>query len=161
MNNDKRIKYTKKKLEQIVKTATSYSDVCRKLNLDTQGGFVTYISRRIRKFNIDTSHFVGRIYNKGYFKRDIQEYLSNRYAIHSHKLRNRLIKEGYLEHKCYECNKTEWFGKPIPIELHHKDCDHSNNNLFNLIILCRNCHAIEHTMIKNYKCDMLESNQRS
>ncbi len=142
------IKYTKEKLEQVVKRSTSYSDVCRKLNLDVYGGSVTYISNKIKKFNIDTSHFVGRIYTKGFAKRPIEDYLSNKQSVSSHHLKNRLIKEGYFEHKCYKCNETEWFGEPIPIELHHKDCNHKNNNLSNLTILCENCHAIEHRIIE-------------
>lgn len=35
-------------------------------------------------------------------------------------------------------------GKPIPLELHHKDCNHYNNNMDNLIILCSNCHMQSH-----------------
>jgi 5-methylcytosine-specific restriction endonuclease McrA len=34
-------------------------------------------------------------------------------------------------------------GKPIPIELHHKNGDHYDNSLDNLEILCPNCHAQE------------------
>jgi hypothetical protein len=34
-----------------------------------------------------------------------------------------------------------WNDKPIPLELHHKDGDHFNNELSNLQILCPNCHA--------------------
>lgn len=36
---------------------------------------------------------------------------------------------------------TEWNGKPIPLELHHKDGNHYNNDLTNLEVLCPNCHA--------------------
>ena len=36
---------------------------------------------------------------------------------------------------------SEWMGKPIPLELHHKDGNHYNNDLSNLEILCPNCHA--------------------
>ena len=31
--------------------------------------------------------------------------------------------------------------KPIPLEVHHKDGDHLNNELDNLMLLCSNCHA--------------------
>ena len=52
--------------------------------------------------------------------------------ITSHKLRIRLLEEGYFEYKCSCCGLTEWLGQPIPLELHHKDFDHYNNNLDNL-----------------------------
>ena len=35
-------------------------------------------------------------------------------------------------------------GKPIPLELHHKDLNHYNNDINNLQILCSNCHMQEH-----------------
>lgn len=59
----------------------------------------------------------------------------------SHRIKNNLIKNGIKEHKCEKCNLTEWNGVSIPIELHHVDGDHSNNNENNLMILCPNCHA--------------------
>ena len=58
----------------------------------------------------------------------------------SSKIRLRLIKEGYKEEKCEVCGLTEWMGKPIPLELHHKDFNHHNNDIENLQILCSNCH---------------------
>jgi len=68
-------------------------------------------------------------------------YLSNDRSITSHKLKLRLIEEGYKEHRCECCNLTEWLNEPIPIELHHINGDRFNNNLDNLQILCPNCHS--------------------
>ena len=59
----------------------------------------------------------------------------------SNKLRIRLLEEGYKEHKCECCGLSEWNGKPIPLELHHKDGNSHNHILSNLILLCLNCHA--------------------
>jgi hypothetical protein len=33
-------------------------------------------------------------------------------------------------------------GLKLPLELHHKDGNHYNNELSNLEILCPNCHAV-------------------
>lgn len=47
-----------------------------------------------------------------------------------------------IEYKGNQGGKlSEWMGKPIPLELHHKDGNHYNNDLSNLEILCPNCHA--------------------
>lgn len=54
--------------------------------------------------------------------------------------RRRLIEEGVKEEKCEICGFSEWMGKPIPLELHHKDFNHYNNSICNLQILCANCH---------------------
>lgn len=44
-------------------------------------------------------------------------------------------------HKCEKCNNTEWLGKPITIQLEHKDGNHFNNEKENLQLLCPNCHS--------------------
>lgn len=58
--------------------------------------------------------------------------------------RKRLIEEGIKEEKCECCGLSEWMGKPIPLELHHKDFNHYNNNIDNLQVLCANCHMQAH-----------------
>ena len=58
--------------------------------------------------------------------------------------RRRLIEEGVKEEKCECCGLSEWMGKPIPLELHHRDFNHYNNSLDNLQILCANCHMQAH-----------------
>ena len=55
--------------------------------------------------------------------------------------KNRLIKEGYKENKCEECGISTWNGKPLSIQLHHKDGNKNNNKLNNLEFLCPNCHS--------------------
>lgn len=59
----------------------------------------------------------------------------------THRLRLRLIKQGLKEHKCENCQLTEWQGKPIPLELDHIDGNKEHNELSNLRVLCCNCHA--------------------
>ena len=56
-------------------------------------------------------------------------------------LRAFLIKEGIKENKCEECGITEWRGKPLCIQLHHKDGNRKNNLLENLKMACPNCHT--------------------
>lgn len=69
-----------------------------------------------------------------------EEYIKNT-NVKSHILKAKLIREGIKEPKCEICGLTEWNGKPIPLELHHIDCNHYNNEFSNLQILCPNCHA--------------------
>ena len=65
--------------------------------------------------------------------------------------RKRLIEEGVKESKCECCGLSEWMGKPIPLELHHKDFNHYNNSLDNLQILCANCHMQAHNYCNRTK----------
>ena len=63
--------------------------------------------------------------------------------------RKRLIEDKVKEEKCEICGLSEWMGKPIPLELHHKDLNHYNNDINNLQILCANCHMQAHNYCNN------------
>ena len=69
------------------------------------------------------------------------EYLDKSIDIQSNKVRKKLLDEGYKEYRCECCGLSEWLNEPIPLELHHKDGNHFNNNLDNFQLLCPNCHA--------------------
>ena len=137
-------KYTLNQLKLAVANSTSKRQVLNKLGVVPAGGNYQTLNKALEVFSIDISHFTGQGWNKGMTfssKRSIEDYLSNRYTITSHRLRKRLIEEGYFESKCYQCNLTKWNSLPIPLELEHIDGNHLNNNLSNLTILCPNCHA--------------------
>ena len=71
----------------------------------------------------------------------LEQYLSESKDIQTNKVRTRLLEEGYKEHRCECCGLVTWLDKPIPLELHHKDGDRTNNTLENFQLLCPNCHA--------------------
>jgi hypothetical protein len=43
--------------------------------------------------------------------------------------------------KCEKCAGSEWLGKPMPIELHHKNGEETDCRRENLELLCPNCHT--------------------
>lgn len=63
--------------------------------------------------------------------------------VKSHILKQKLIRDGLKEEKCEICGLSEWLGQKIPLELHHVDGNHYNNELNNLQIVCPNCHALQ------------------
>jgi 5-methylcytosine-specific restriction endonuclease McrA len=137
--------YTKEVLSKICAESYSYRQCLEKMGVVPAGGNYASLKKYIRLHNIDISHFTLQGWNKGKVigpKRPLEDYLSNKVAIQSWKLKCRLIKENIFEHKCNNCNKKTWFNDPIPIELHHKDGNHLNNELSNLELLCPNCHAL-------------------
>ena len=90
--------------------------------------------------------YEGNKSGKGYSKNNnkymlLEEYLENSKDIQSNKVRIKLLKEGYKEHRCERCGLTTWLDEPIPLELHHKDGNRNNNTLENYELLCPNCHA--------------------
>lgn len=58
-------------------------------------------------------------------------------------IKEKMFREGYKEYKCEICGASEWLGKYLPLELHHKNGDSSDNEYDNLQILCPNCHSIQ------------------
>ncbi len=59
------VKYTREVLAEAVRTSTSVAGVLRRLELRPAGGTHSHISRRIKKFGLDTSHFTGRVHHRG------------------------------------------------------------------------------------------------
>lgn len=139
------MKYTKEKLEEVVKASKSYTDVCNKLGIKSSTGSQTYIGKKIKDYELDTSHFIGQDWRKGStFKKewvDVNKFLVKGSKITSHKLKLYLIREDLKPNHCESCKNDTWLGKPIVLELDHMDSDHTNNELSNLQVLCSNCHA--------------------
>lgn len=84
----------------------------------------------------------GRGFHKEKGRTTLEEYLATSTDIQSNKVRIKLLQDGYKEHRCECCNLTEWMGRPIPLELHHKDGNRHNNTIENYGLLCPNCHAL-------------------
>lgn len=47
------------------------------------------------------------------------------------------------------CQRCGWGAEPGILELHHKDRNRRNNHLSNLIVVCPNCHAVDHFQRKD------------
>jgi hypothetical protein len=139
--------YTKEQLKTAIETSTSYRQTLIKLGLSPKGGNNATVKRLSTKWHIDTSHFLGSA-QKGRSKpvrTNIDVYLSNQKPCGSFRLKNRLIREGYIIPVCSSCNLKTWLGNNIPLELDHIDGNNDNNGIENLRLLCPNCHALTPT----------------
>ena len=56
-------------------------------------------------------------------------------------LKARLVEAGLKENRCEICGITRWMGKPVSMQLHHKNGDGSDNRLENIQFLCGTCHS--------------------
>lgn len=141
-------KYLKENLETIVEESDSNTEVIRKLGLQVTGGNYRHVTAYIRYYELNTSHFTGRGWNKGERYRPVcpaqplEEILVEKSTYkNSSKLREKLQKANLLPKHCQECQITTWKDKPITLQLDHINGVHIDNRIENLRILCPNCHS--------------------
>lgn len=75
-------------------------------------------------------------------KMTLAEYLEQSIDIQTNKVRTKILEEGLKPHRCECCGLESWMGRPIPLEIHHKDGNRHHNELSNYELLCPNCHAL-------------------
>ncbi|MGW2721887.1 HNH endonuclease signature motif containing protein [Streptomyces sp. NPDC001492] len=143
-------KWTREILEPVVAASTSVNEVLRRLGLDVVGGHHTHISRRIKAYGLDTSHFTAVVrterqrYNQR--RRTAEEILIEETSTHARRIPSSRLKRAMgevgMEERCAICGiEPVWLGEPLPLEVDHIDGNWRNNRLDNLRLLCPNCHS--------------------
>jgi HNH endonuclease len=144
-------RWTREILEPAVAASTNMCDVLRYLGIEVVGGHHTNISRRVKAYGIDTSHFV-RPSRRGE-KRGrrtpeallIEQSPEKARRIPGDRLKWALTVLG-VENRCSLCGAEPfWRGRPLPLEVDHMDGDWRNNRVENLRLLCPNCHSTTDT----------------
>lgn len=133
-----------------VRDSTSIAQVLVKLGIKQAGGSHYNISKRIKRMDLDTSHFTGQGHMKG------KEALSRKspddilVMLPRDDLRPRpktyqlvrALKEIGRPYLCEACGiGITYNGKPLTLEVDHVDGNYSNNLKTNLRFLCPNCHS--------------------
>lgn len=148
---NKKYKYSLEDIKEAVVKSLSVSDVMRILGIKITGGSHSALIKRIRKENIDTSHFTGSGWNQGSrstpfgpkkisSETALVENRLNGYREKANVLRRSLIEAG-MEYKCNCCGLLPiWNNKPITLQVNHKNSNPYDNRKENLEFLCGNCH---------------------
>ncbi|MET7454195.1 HNH endonuclease signature motif containing protein [Streptomyces sp. NPDC005574] len=141
------VKWTREILQSAVSASTSMSEVLRRLGLEAVGGHHTHISRRVRAYGIDTSHF--RVpTRRGERRRPrtpagllVERPAGEARRVPGDRLKWAMTASGVPE-QCALCGtEATWRGRPLPLEVDHVDGEWWNNRIENLRLLCPNCHS--------------------
>ncbi|MGH8630482.1 MAG: HNH endonuclease signature motif containing protein, partial [Burkholderiales bacterium] len=141
-------KYTIDELKAAIGSSVSIRQVLQKLGIKAEGGNYKVFHTAVRHFGLNTSHFTGMNLSGRTLplrRKALAEYLTKNSGIQSFKLKRYLLEQKILQAMCSECGLASWRGKPIPLELDHRNGDSRDNELGNLRLLCPNCHALTPT----------------
>lgn len=144
-------RWTENQLRHAVESSTSIRSALKKLGLRATGGNYEQLKKYVQELKVSTSHFKGRGWSKGLRginrpQIPLPDILIKGSLYQSHKLKNRLFREGLKKPACEECgwSKMSPDGR-VPIELDHINGDRHDNRIENLRILCPNCHSLKPT----------------
>lgn len=146
-------KYTRELLEPLVRSSNSVSSVLRKLGLNMGGNSHSLISKRIKEYKINTSHFKnGNQISATNNRKKPEDYLVLRdKPLVSVILRKAMIAIG-LKYECSGCGLgPSWNGKPLTLHAEHKNGNRCDCRPNNLEFLCPNCHTQTETFGKPKK----------
>lgn len=149
-------KYNKENLENIIKNSNTYKECLIKLDRPTSGDNYNFLKKKIKKYNLDISHF--KSHSEQIKEQQKQKPFAKKYTLEetfclesNHKiigndLKKILYKNNLKQPICEECGQDEnWRGKKLSLHLDHINGINNDNRLENLRILCPNCHAITNT----------------
>jgi predicted RNA-binding Zn-ribbon protein involved in translation (DUF1610 family) len=150
-------KVTNDQLLEVVRISRSVTDVLKRLGYKClTGGTHSYISKRIRKLNANTDHFLTakeaiRIYQRSGKKSaaEILIYSTTGRRENAYRLRRALIESG-VPYACSGCGIGPiWNEQCLVLEVDHKNNDFLDHTIGNLRFLCPNCHSqLRHAMNK-------------
>ncbi len=139
--------WSKERLESTVKLANCWFNWLEILGIPKRGSNWITLKNKAINYGIDTSHF-NYVYAKTHngFRSVANQSEEEFFAPNNPHHRN-ILKREYVKRVlggksvCEICGTENWLGKPLVLQIHHKDGNCHNNSIDNLQLLCPNCHT--------------------
>jgi HNH endonuclease len=156
MININTMEYSENKLREIVMECKTYREVLHKFERNESGASYKTLHRRLKEWNIDTSHFFNKselmINNKGIYSKILNEELFKINDVSRTTIKRRILEEKLIKYCCKICGQDEnWNNKKMSLILDHINGVNNDNRLENLRFLCSNCNATLETHCKGSK----------
>lgn len=141
-------KISKEELQDIVNKSSSYKDVLNFLGLKHHGGNGYTLKKRLQEDSIDItelqnrrkSNTKNRLFTATKANIPLDELLVEKSKVTRYHIKSRLISEGILNNKCYNCGMDPfWDNKPLVLVLDHINGINDDYRKENLRLLCPNC----------------------
>lgn len=152
-------KYSKEDLRIAVENNKSYRGVAKTLGMNPNAGGIYYgIKAAIEDLSLDTSHFLGKGWNKGdianlknFNSIPLEDILVEKSTyLNTGNLKSKLLKNNLLVNKCYApfcpvpnptINPFTGESKELKLSLDHINGNRFDNRIENLRLLCYHCHG--------------------
>lgn len=129
-------------LPTIISECFCIGDVLKAVGLTDQGDNHKTAKHVIKEMQLNLSHFCRKSKDGSRPKYTNEELFVENCKAHRHIVKKRVLDEKIIPHECSKCgNAGKWMGKPITLELEHKNGINNDNRLENLEFLCPNCHS--------------------
>jgi hypothetical protein len=143
-----RYKYSPEILADAAARSASIAGVLRVLGLRLSGGSHAHISRQLKKFGVDTSHFTQQAHNRGRSSpvRKTAEQLLVQLPADARRTPGTQLKRAMqdigIAESCARCGVGDtWRGNRLTLHVDHVNGDFLDNRPHNLRPLCPNCHS--------------------
>lgn len=127
------------------KNFNSIAKVVRSIGAKPSGSVYTLIQRIVKEYNLKTDHWFGQRWRAAgfYATKSTDDFFCLRKArISGAAILKTLLGRKLKKRECERCKLKTWMGESIPLEVHHIDGNSLNNFIWNLQVLCCNCHAL-------------------
>ncbi|MCX2971471.1 MULTISPECIES: HNH endonuclease signature motif containing protein [Streptomyces] len=147
-----RVPLPEEELRRAVSRSTSIAEVVRALGLPDSSANWHRVRRRVTRLGLDTSHFRRRL--RPAVRPPLADPGTGRVfrvlppgsPRTEHARLRRALDAAGVPYACVSCGNTgQWLGRPMTLQIDHRNGDWRDNRRDNLRYLCPNCHAVTDT----------------